>query len=137
MASAEFNRALPDGLHVSHFIIVEHLAKNRKSQTPHDLARVFQVSKQNMTNSIAQLAKRGLIEVAENPMDGRSKLVAITDKGRAFRDRAIAALGPVLTEVAGHEAFLHLDATLPAMQSLRTFLDERRNGTDVPRTTSE
>ena len=137
LATAEFNRTLPDGLHVSHFSIIEHLARRDTGQTPQDLARIFQSSKQNMTNSVAQLKKRGLVRVEDNPNDGRSKLVTITQAGRAFRDRAVAALGPMLDEVAGHDAFAELNAALPALQGLRAFLDQNRSGTDLDRTSQE
>lgn len=127
LASTEFNRLLPEELHVSHFTIIEHLARRRKGQTPQDLARVFQMSKQNMTNSIAQLKKRGLVEVCSNPSDGRSKLVTVTKAGIAFRNRAMTTLVPMLSDVAAHDAFSELVDVLPALQRLREFLDEKRN----------
>lgn len=127
LATAEFNRTLPDGLHVSHFTLIEHLANRGSSQTPQELARIFQMSKQNMTNSIAQLSKRGLINVSDNPDDGRSKIVEISADGRAFRDHAVAALVPMLDEIAEHAAFDALEVALPALADLRKFMDERRS----------
>ena len=129
LATAEFNRIMPEGLHVSHFTIVEHLAKQETGQTPQDLARIFQMSKQNMTNSIVQLRKRGLVKVDDNPNDGRSKIVTLTEAGHAFRDRAVTALEPMLSEVAAHDAFSMLETALPALQGLRAFMDERRSST--------
>ena len=127
LATTEFNRILPEDLHVSHFTIIEHLSQRQEGQTPLELARVFQMSKQNMTNSIAQLKKRGFVDIQENPRDGRSKLVTVTEAGRAFRDRAVAALAPMLSEVAAHSAFTQLDAALPHLQELRKLLDDKRS----------
>ena len=127
LATAELNRALPDGLHVSHFTIIEHLKQRGTGQTPQDLARVFQMSKQNMTNSIAQLQKRGLIKVDPNPNDGRSKIATLTAAGHAFREKAIEQLSPLLEEISELSSFQDLDDALPAFQALRVYLDSRRD----------
>ncbi|MEM8837355.1 MAG: MarR family winged helix-turn-helix transcriptional regulator [Pseudomonadota bacterium] len=126
LAAAEFNRMLPGSLHVSHFSIIEHLTRCGHGQTPQDLARVFQMSKQNMTNSIAQLRNYGFVEVHNNPNDGRSKIVRLTEDGHAFRNQAMTALVPMLSDVAAHDAFAELTHALPALQTLREFLDARR-----------
>ena len=126
LATAEFNRTLPDGLHVSHFTILEHLANRNGGQTPQDLARVFQMSKQNMTNSVAQLQRRGFVDVAPNPQDGRSKIVSLTPSGHRFREKALGQIAPLLGEISEHQAFDTLGRALPAMHALRVFLDDRR-----------
>lgn len=43
-----------------------------------------------MTNRIDQLAKAGLVERIHNPKDGRSVIIALTDKGFAIIDAAVA-----------------------------------------------
>jgi hypothetical protein len=58
------------------------------------------------------------------------------DPKRAFLDRAVTALAPMLSEVAAHRAFANLDAALPSLQELRKLLDDKRN-IDANRKTSQ
>lgn len=125
---AEFNQLMPDGVHISHFGVINHLCRVGDGWTPLRLAKAFQVTKATMTNTLARLSARGLIEVRANPKDGRSKLVFITAEGRAFQKRAIASLMPAI-EKMGRE--LDLEAMLkilPQLEKLRQYLDNSRAG---------
>lgn len=127
LATAELALVLPEGLHPSHFAIVHHLVTVADSRSPVDLARIFQTTKQNMTNSVLRLSQRGLVAISDHPTDGRSKLVTATPVGRDFHARAVAAIEPFLAEVAAHPGFDEIVAAMPALRSLRAFLDARRN----------
>ncbi len=97
-------------------------------RTPLELARAFQVPKTSMTNTLAGLERRGLVETRPNPEDGRSKRVWLTPPGRAFRDEAIAALGPDLAAIDAALGGARLAAMLPELSRLRAWLDARRDG---------
>lgn len=123
---SEFNHLMPDGVHISHFGVINHLCRVGDGWTPLRLANAFQVTKATMTNTLARLSARGFVEVRANPADGRSKLVFITPEGRAFQKRAIASLMPAI-EKMGRE--LNLEAMMkitPQLEKLREYLDNNR-----------
>jgi DNA-binding MarR family transcriptional regulator len=127
LSSSLMNRVLPEGLHVSHFSILNHLMRLGDGKTPLSIARAFQVTKGTMTHSIGVLEKREFIRLEKNPKDSRSKLVFLTDKGRSFHGECIqnvlamsGKLFPLLDVPALLEA-------LPALTQLRTVLDENRD----------
>ena len=127
LAGTAFNHRLPDGLHVSHFSVVNHLCRLGDGRTPLRIARAFQVTKATMTNTLAKLEARGLIEIQENPADGRSKLVFLTEDGRSFQKKAIATLYPVLDELDRELDTVQLSKILPKLRALRAYLDAHRD----------
>ncbi|WP_299777810.1 MarR family transcriptional regulator [uncultured Roseobacter sp.] len=118
---------LPDGLIAPHFAVLNHLIRLGDGRAPIDMARAFQVPKTSMTHTVKGLEAQGLVDVRPNPEDGRSKLVWITQKGRATRDQAIADLTPDFERLASGFDTHRLDAILPVLRDLRIFLDEDRN----------
>ena len=127
LASTAFNHRLPDGLHVSHFAAINHLCRLGDGRTPLQLAQAFQVTKATMTNTLSKLEARGFIRIRDNPSDGRSKLVFLTNKGRSFRTKAIATLNPLLDQLDKDLGTEKLLQTLPQLRLLRTYLDENRD----------
>lgn len=128
LARALFEARLPPGITVPQFSVVSHLVRVADGRTPLELARAFQVPKTSMTNTLAGLERRGLVETRPNPEDGRSKRVWLTPPGRAFRDEAIAALGPDLAAIDAALGGARLAAMLPELSRLRAWLDARRDG---------
>ncbi len=127
LAGTAFNHRLPDGLHVSHFSVVNHLCRLGDGRTPLRLAQAFQVTKATMTNTLAKLEARGFIEIRKNPTDGRSKLVFLTEKGRSFQKKAIATLYPVLDKLDKQLDAALMCEILPTLRTLRTYLDANRD----------
>lgn len=71
------------------------LATLRRSGPPHalspgDLMTATMVSSGTVTNRIDQLQKAGLVERRQNPADRRGFIVALTDKGFAVIEGAVA-----------------------------------------------
>lgn len=126
LARNRFERALPDGLKVAHFSVLNHFARLGGERSPQQLARAFQVTKGAMTNTLQRLAARGLIEIRPDPDDGRGKKVSITAAGLATRERAIAALAPQFAELMNEFSTGEFVALLPFLRRLREFLDTRR-----------
>ncbi|SFS16238.1 MarR family winged helix-turn-helix transcriptional regulator [Yoonia litorea] len=127
LSSTVFQSRLPDGLLVSHFSVLNHLARLGDGRTPLSIANAFQVPKTTMTHTLGALEKRRLIKMAPNPADGRSKVVVLTEAGQKAREDAIAAMtGPLhrLAEGVGRDALMDL---LPRLAALREFLDDNRN----------
>ncbi len=131
LAVTVFNRQMPEGLHIAHFSVINHLCRLGDGKTPVSLANAFQVTKATMTNTLNRLSERGFVRLAPNPEDGRSKLVYLTDRGRAFRDRAIANLDPALDHAVTELDMAEILQILPALQALRTYFDENRNDPSV------
>ncbi len=126
LSAAAFESAMP-GWSVAHFGVVMHLMRRGDGATPLDLARAFQQPKTTMTHTLQVLEKRGLISMQPNPRDGRSKLVQLTDAGRAWQGQAMA-------QVARNQAALHerlkpgtLQALAPHLAHLRAVLDAMRD----------
>jgi len=57
--------------------------------SPNDLLAATMVTSGTMTNRIDQLVKAGLVERIQNPDDGRSVLIALTDKGFTVIEQAV------------------------------------------------
>ena len=52
LIQTEMNRRLPDGLHASHFGVLNHLVRLGDGRTPVSIASAFQVTKATMTNTL-------------------------------------------------------------------------------------
>lgn len=127
LSRAAFEARLPDGLTVPHFTVLNHLIRVADGRTPLELARAFQVPKTSMTNTLAGLEIRGLVEMRPNPADRRSKRIWLTEKGRRFREEAIATLIPAMEGFAERFSPDDIDALLPRLTEMRAFLDAARD----------
>jgi DNA-binding MarR family transcriptional regulator len=129
-------QSLPDGMTQPHFSVLNHLVRLGDGVSPRDLSCAFQVPKSSMTNTLAGLEKRGLIEVRPNPNDARGKYIFLTRAGRDFRQQAIDALAPNIDEIAEQVSLHEVHVLLPALRDLRQVLDENRaaqpNGASSP-----
>ncbi|SPH24110.1 hypothetical protein DEA8626_03159 [Defluviimonas aquaemixtae] len=135
---AQLTRALleaknPDGLSLPQFGVLSHLVRLGGAWSPLRLARAFQQPKTTMTHTIATLEKRGLIAMAPNPEDGRSKLVTLTEAGRAAHGRAVTSLTDDMIRLSGDVGAARIAAALPLLTDLRRHLDRYRD-TDEPAT---
>lgn len=126
LASAAFNQCMPDGLHISHFSVINHLMRTGEGKTPLQIASALQVTKATMTHTMTVLQKRKLIKIQRNPSDGRSKLVYLTKSGESFQKKAIVALSPLLDHIGKECNVAELSAMLPNLQKLREVLDRNR-----------
>lgn len=64
---------------------------------PSDIARNLGISRQAVHTTINQMVEMGMFEMQDDPADGRSKIVTITEKGHRMRKDADAAMA-VLSE---------------------------------------
>ena len=126
LATDIFQSNMPDGLHVSHFSVLNHPVRLGDGVTPLKITNAFQVSKGTMTNTLSVLSKRGLIQIAPHESDGRSKVVYLTDEGRAFQKQAIESLFPAIQQLGEKMDWARVVKTIPELERVRKILDEDR-----------
>jgi DNA-binding MarR family transcriptional regulator len=124
LARSRLAKALPKGMELSHFSVLNHLARSHEERTPAQLAQVFHVTRGAMSNTLAKLEWAGHIHVRPDWDDARRKRVAISPTGRAARDAAIAAMAPILADVVMSIGPEKVRAALPVLRELRKRLDE-------------
>lgn len=59
----------------------------KRSLTPGELAEIERVSAPSMTKTVNCLVDKGLVVRVDHPDDGRSKMLSLTEDGRAVLDR--------------------------------------------------
>lgn len=123
LARARLSKALPKGMELSHFSVLNHLANTAAERTPAQLARTFHVTKGAMTNTLGKLEAAGHIHVRPDWDDARRKLVAVSPAGRAARDSALQAITPMISEMASTLGADKVRAVLPILRELRVRLE--------------
>jgi len=126
LSRALFEAAQDDGLSLPQFSVLNHLVRLGDGRAPLDLARAFQTPKASMTNTLARLEERGLIETRPHPKDGRSKLVHLTAAGSARRVAAIAAVEADLARIGALAEPEVVERLLPGLAALRRVFDDNR-----------
>jgi DNA-binding MarR family transcriptional regulator len=119
LARNRVSKALPKGMELSHFSVLNHLARVGEERTPAQLARAFHVTRGAMTNTLAKLEWAGHVHIRPDWDDARRKFVAISPAGRAARDAAVAAVIPMIADVVGAIGADRVRALLPVLRELR------------------
>jgi DNA-binding MarR family transcriptional regulator len=120
-------RNLPDGIKMSQFVVLNHLVRLDGDWSPARLASAFQVTKGAMTNTLQRLGKRGLVTIADDPEDGRAKLISITEAGAAMREKCVASVGLLLADISNLLSEKDMNSVLPILEKIRKFLDTQRS----------
>lgn len=116
-------KVLPKGMEISHFSVLNHLAHTGEERSPAQLAKSFHVTRGAMTNTLGKLEWAGYVHIRPDWDDARRKMVAISPAGRQARDAALAAIGPVLSDVMGDLGDEKLRVVLPILRELRLKLE--------------
>ena len=124
LARKRVTKALPKGMEISHFSVLNHLAHVSDERSPAELAETFHVTRGAMTNTLAKLEWAGHIHIRPDWDDARRKFVSISPAGRAARDAAIAAIAPVVGDVVRSVGADKVRAALPILREIRLRLDE-------------
>ena len=125
LARARVSKVLPRGMELSHFSVLNHLARLQDERTPAQLAKAFHVTRGAMTNTLAKLQWAGHVHIRPDWDDARRKFVSISPSGKAARDAALHAIAPLIVELArklGHE---RVRAVIPVLRELRAMLEAR------------
>jgi DNA-binding MarR family transcriptional regulator len=123
------NRAahlLAPELNMSQFIVLNHFVRLGGTKSLVDLAGAMQVTKGAMTNTVARLRNKGLVEVNPDPQDGRGKLVSLTAAGRRARNRAVSRLVEGLAGLGTVLSKEELADALQVLRKLRAWFDGMR-----------
>lgn len=123
LARSRLTKALPKGMEISHFSVLNHLAGTGVERTPAQLAKAFHVTRGAMTNTLSKLEVAGYIHIRPDWDDARRKMVAISSAGKRARDDALAGIAPVISEVVGDLGEQRVRATLPILRELRAKLE--------------
>lgn len=117
-------KALPKGMELSHFSVLNHLARTQDEKTPAQLAQVFHLTRGAMTNTLRKLENSGYVHIRPDWDDARRKMVTISPSGRSARDAALAAIAPIIATAVEKVGYDKVRAILPVMRDLRINLSE-------------
>ena len=123
LARNRLSKALPKGMELSHFEVLNQLANLHDERTPAQIAKSFHVTKGALTNTLAKLEAAGHIHIRPDWDDARRKLVTISPAGRSARDGALQAITPVIEETVTFIGGDKVRAILPVLRELRIRLE--------------
>ena len=119
MIRSRLNRVLPKGMEISHFTLLNHLARTGGERSPAQLAKSFHVTRGAMTNTLNKLEWAGFVHIRPDWDDARRKMVAISPAGRKARDVAMDAITPIISEMVTELGEDRVKAVLPVLRGLR------------------
>jgi DNA-binding MarR family transcriptional regulator len=127
LSSTAFERVMPEGMTLAQFSILNHFVRLGGRKRPSDLASAFQVTRATMTSTLQRLEPKGLVEIVADESDGRGRLVAITDAGRAMHADCLQRLGPLLADILAQVGRGPFAAALAPLAEIREKLDRMRD----------
>ena len=116
-------RVLPKGMEISHFSVLNQLARAGGERTPAQLAKSFHVTRGAMTNTLSKLEWAGYIHIRPDWDDARRKMIAISPAGRKARDAALDAMTPLISDLIRDLGEDKVRGTLPVLRELRSKLE--------------
>ncbi|MCV2882069.1 MarR family transcriptional regulator [Actibacterium sp. XHP0104] len=119
LARSRLTKALPRGMELSHFSVLNHLARLGEERTPAQLAQNFHVTRGAMTNTLNKLEWAGHVHIRPDWDDARRKLVSVSPAGIQARNVAIQAIAPLISEVVDDIGADKVRAALPVLRALR------------------
>jgi DNA-binding MarR family transcriptional regulator len=124
LARNRLSRALPKGMELSHFSVLNHLVASSEEKSPAQLARVFHVTRGAMTNTLNRLEWAGYIHIRPDWDDARRKMVSISPAGRRAREAALSAIAPILSDTVREIGADRVRQALPVIRALRVRLED-------------
>lgn len=125
LARSKLSRALPKGMELSHFTVLNHLAHVSEPRTPAQLAKAFALTRGAMTNTLAKLEWAGYIHISPDWDDARRKLVVISPAGRQARASALDVIAPLISQIVDKVGADQVRAAIPVLRELRLSLSAR------------
>lgn len=124
MIRSRLNRVLPKGMEISHFTLLNHLARSGEERSPAQLAKSFHVTRGAMTNTLSKLEWAGYVHIRPDWDDARRKMVAISPAGRQAKDAALAGIAPIISEVVDEIGEHRVRSALPILREMRVKLED-------------
>ncbi|MBL4812580.1 MAG: MarR family transcriptional regulator [Rhodobacteraceae bacterium] len=128
LARGSVAKALPKGMELSHFSVLNHLANTGAERSPGQLARSFHLTRGAMTNTLGKLEWSGWVHIRPDWDDARRKMVTISPAGMAARNAALAAVTPMLSDVVARIGAERVRAALPVLREMRQLFLEGESG---------
>lgn len=125
-------KALPRGMELSHFSVLNQLGRAQSEKTPAQLAQIFHLTRGAMTNTLRKLENSGYVHIRPDWDDARRKLVTISPAGLAARDAALAVIAPIIADAVEKVGFEKVRAILPVMRDLRVKLSDEEDPVSKP-----
>ena len=123
LARNRLAKALPKGMELSHFSVLNALAHSGGERSPAQLARTFHLTRGAMTNTLGKLEWAGWVHIRPDWEDARRKMVSISPAGLAARDAAVAAIAPIIADAVRKAGPDKARTALPLMRALRAALE--------------
>lgn len=120
---ARLTRVLPNKMEISHFSVLNQLARSGGERSPAQLAKSFHVTRGAMTNTLNKLELAGYIHIRPDWDDARRKMVSISTAGMQARDAALQVISPLISELVGELGDNKVRAALPVLRELRVKLE--------------
>ncbi|MDG1408212.1 MAG: MarR family transcriptional regulator [Octadecabacter sp.] len=117
-------KALPRGMELSHFFVLNQLARAQSEKTPAQLAQIFHLTRGAMTNTLRKLEDSGFVHIRPDWDDARRKLVTISPAGLRARDAALTVIAPIIAAAVDKVGYEKVRAILPVMRDLRIQLSD-------------
>jgi len=124
LARARLTKALPKGMEISHFSVLNHLATTQEERTPAQLAKTFNLTRGAMTNTLNKLEWAGHVHIRPDWDDARRKFVAISPAGVKARETALSAITPLLRDLTNGLGADKIRTILPILRELRARLGD-------------
>ena len=123
LARNQLSRVLPRGMELSHFSVLNHLARSNDERSPAQLAKTFHLTRGAMTNTLAKLEWAGHIHIRPDWDDARQKFVGISPSGRAARDAAVQVVAPLIADVVTALGADRVRAVISVLREMRIGLE--------------
>jgi DNA-binding MarR family transcriptional regulator len=124
LARNRLSKALPKGMELSHFSVLNHLARVGEEKSPAQLAKSFHVTRGAMTNTLSKLEWAGHVHIRPDWDDARRKFVTISPSGKAARDAALAAITPIISNMVRQIGAENVRNILPVLREMRQILSD-------------
>lgn len=86
-------------------------------QKPSDIARNLGVSRQSVHATINQMVEKGMLELADDPEDGRAKIVVLSEIGLQMREDANQAMAQMMDQLRQRIGARNLDNLIKAFSA--------------------
>lgn len=86
-------------------------------QKPSEIARNLGVSRQSVHATINQMVAKGILELADDPEDGRAKIVVLSEIGQRMRQDANQAMAQMVEQLRRRIGARNVDSLIRAFSA--------------------
>lgn len=122
LARSHISKALPKGMELSHFSVLNLLASVSEHRTPAQLAKSLNLTRGALTNTLSKLEWAGYIHVSPDWDDARRKQIVISPAGQRAREAALSAITPIMSQVVDRIGAEKVKSALPVIREIRRSL---------------